>query len=223
MFRKLAVIAVAIAMPVGVIAATGGIAGATTTGAAAKDSIVCKDITGTLKFSRALNNTGYTSGTIVTTVTAYVTGCTTAGPYHVSVTRGTVTGTLTGATGTVASPTGKCTGLLGSAKEVGTLTTTWSATPGILASKSAIKSDAGGAHSGYGTFTLPGSTPSGPPTGSFGGANASGSADKSTAQTALKIGTATTSGTILYDCGHGGITSLKIDTDSAAAAISLND
>jgi len=223
MMRKLLVIAAAIAIPFGLIAATGGVAGAVTTGPAAADSIVCHDITGTLHFNRALNNTGYTSGTIVTTVSATLTGCTTAGSYSVTVSKGAVAGTLTSAAGTTSHPIGKCTGLVGSAKEVGTLTTTWTANHSILASKSSVKSDTGGSHSGYGTFTIPGGTPSGPPTGSFGGANKSGSADKSVAQTALKIGTATTSGTLLYDCGHGGVTSLKIDTDSAAAAVSLND
>jgi len=218
MIRKLLVVAAAIAMPVSVIAASGGVAGAATTGPAAADSIICKDITGTLTFNHKLNNTGYTNVPIVTTVSATVSGCTVKGGKAETVTKGTVTGTITSATGTKAKPVGKCASLVGSATETGTLKTAWSATPTLSAypSEVHVKSDLGGAHSGYGTFTIPGSVANSPsPTGSFGGAAKTGSADKSVAQTVLK------ESVIATDC-KAGVSSLKITTDSAASAVSLN-
>ena len=97
MIRKLLVVASAIVIPMSVVAVSGGIASANTTGPAAKDSIICKAITGTLHFNRPLNNTGYSSGTIVTTVSATLSSCTVSGTYHVAVSKGVVTGTITSA------------------------------------------------------------------------------------------------------------------------------
>ncbi len=217
MIRKLFVIAAAIAMPVGLIAATGGVAGAATTGPAAADSIVCHHVSGTLSFNRPLTTAGYTSGDIVTTVHATVSDCTVGGTYHVTVTQGTTTGTLTSATGTHAHPIGKCASLaVGSSTETGTLSTAWNASAlTAYPSKVPVKSDLGGTHGSYGTFTLPGSTRGGPPSGSFGGSAKTGSADKSVAQTSL------TAGTIIHDCASG-VHSLAITTDSAEPAVSLN-
>jgi hypothetical protein len=217
MFRKLSVIALAVAMPVGLIAATGGVAGATTTGPAAADSIVCTAVTGTLHFNHPLNNTGYTSGTIVTTVSASLSKCTVKGKLAEKVTKGTTTGTLTSAAGTKSKPVGKCSALIGSATEIGTLSTAWAASPSLTAypSKISVKSDIGGTHSGHGTFTIPGSVANGPATGSFGGTAKTGSLDKTVAQTVL------TSSAILAACAKG-ISSLSITTDSAAPAVSLN-
>jgi hypothetical protein len=217
MIRKMLVIAAAIAMPVSVIAASGGVAGAATTGPAAADSIICTAITGTLHFNHPLNDTGYTSGTIVTTVSASLSKCTVKGSTKETVSKGTVTGTLTSVAGTKAKPVGKCTSLVGSASETGTLSTAWAATPSLSAypSKISVKSDTGGTHSGHGTFTIPGGVANGPATGSFGGAAKTGSADKTVAQTTL------TTSAILTACKKG-VSSLSITTDSAAPAVSLN-
>lgn len=216
MLRKLLVIAAAITMPISIVAVSGGIAGANTSGVAGKDSVVCKDIAGTITFSRDLNNTGYTSGTIVTTVSATLTGCKASGPFTVTVSKGKTTGTLTSVAGTVAKPVGKCTALIGSASEVGTLTTAWTSSPSVPSSVIHPRSDTGGTHSGHGTFTIPGTTSNSPsPTGSFGGTAETGSTDKSVAQTSL------TTAAIITACKKG-VKSLSITTDSAAAAVSLN-
>lgn len=147
MLRKLCVVAVAIAMPVGLIAATGEVAGAVTTGPAAADSIVCHDVTGTLHFSRPLTTKGYTSGVIVTTLSATLTDCATSGHYHVKgLTKGTTTGTFTSATGSTRSPIGSCASMVRSSKETGTLKSVWN-TSALTAypSKISVKSDIGGA------------------------------------------------------------------------------
>ena len=216
MFRKLLVVAAAIAMSVSLVAVSGGIAGANTSGVAAKDSIICHDITGTIHFNRPLNNTGYTSGTIVTTVSATLTHCTAAGPYAVTVTQGKTTGTLTSAAGTHAKPVGKCAALVGSASETGSLSTAWTANHTVPASVIHVKSDTGGTHSGHGSFKIPGSVANSPsPTGSFGGTTETGSADTTLAQTTLTIAAITTA------CSHG-VSSLALETDSAGPAVSLN-
>ena len=58
--------------------------------------------------------TGYTSGATTTTVTCHLSGCTAKGSFTTKVTSGTVTGTIKGAAGTKASPSGKCAALTGS-------------------------------------------------------------------------------------------------------------
>ncbi len=216
MFRKLLVVAAAIAMPVSIVAVSGGIAGANTSGVAAKDSIVCHDITGTIHFNRDLNNTGYTSGTIVTTVSATLSDCKASGPYAVTVTKGTTTGTLTSAAGTHSKPIGKCTGLLGSASETGSLSTAWTANHSIPASVIHVKSDLGATHSGHGSFKIPGSVANSPsPTGSFGGTAETGSADTTLAQTTKTL-------TQINSACSSGVASLALQTDSAGPAVSLN-
>ena len=66
MFRKLIVVAAAIAMPVSIVAVSGGMAGASNPHTAAADSVSCKGITGTLSFSPKLDAAGYKSGKIAT-------------------------------------------------------------------------------------------------------------------------------------------------------------
>jgi hypothetical protein len=216
MIRKLLIVASAVVIPMGVIAVSGGVASANTSGPAAKDSIICKAITGTLHFNRPLNNTGYTSGTIVTTVSATLSKCTATGSFKVTVSKGAVKGTITSSAGTKTKPVGKCASLIGSATETGALTTAWTSTPSVPASVVHARSDLGGTHSGHGTFTIPGSVSNSPsPTGSFGGTAQTGSLDKSVAQTTL------TTAAILTAC-KSGVSSLSITTDSAANAISLN-
>ena len=61
MIRKLLVVAAAIAMPVSAIAVTGVMASASSPHSAATDTIVCKDISGTVTFSPKEDKTGYTN------------------------------------------------------------------------------------------------------------------------------------------------------------------
>ena len=219
MFRKLLVIAAAVAMPFGAVAVTGGMAGASNSHTAATDSVACKDITGTLTFSPKIDAAGYTSGHISTKVSATVTGCTVTGSTPITITKGVVSGTLVGATGSKTSPDGQCTGLGKGGTETGNLTTTWTASKGgpVLASVLGVKSDVGGTvGSGttkHGTFSIPGAT-KGKSTGSFLGTN-NGATDKSQSETKL------TYDSIASTCLKSGLTSLAITEESGKTAVAL--
>ncbi len=63
-------------------------------GSATTDTVSCTKIAGSVKFSPALNITGYTSGVTTTTVTATLTGCTAKGTFADKITSGTVSGTI---------------------------------------------------------------------------------------------------------------------------------
>lgn len=213
MIRKMLVIAAAVAMPVSIIAVSGGIAGASNphAGSATTDTIICTKISGSVKFSPALNNKGYTSGVTTTTVSATLTGCTVKGTYADKVTSGAVTGTIKstkGKGGTCAGVTAK------SITDAGTLTTKWKATPAVPNSGLNIKSIAGGVKNNHGTFTIPGTT-KGTAAGSFQGAN-KGASDKTVAQTTDTVTQLATA------CGSkGGLSSLAIETEPGVTAISL--
>jgi hypothetical protein len=219
MIRKLLVVAAAIAMPISIVAVSGGVASAANPHTAANpqtaatDTIICKDISGKVTFSPKEDKNGYTSGSIHSSISATLTGCTVSGATHETVSKGVVTGTLVGTAGTVAKPAGKCSSLVGNSVDVGSLTTKWTATPAVPNSVLGVKSVTGGTHGSYGTFKIPGST-KGTPSGSFLGAN-HGSSDTSTSQTVLSAGT------LITDCDNSGLSTLSITTDSAVAAVSL--
>jgi hypothetical protein len=213
MIRKMLVVAAAIAMPVSIIAVSGGMAGASSphTGSATTDTVSCTKIAGSVKFSPALTSKGYTDGVTTTTVTATLSGCTAKGTYSVKVTGGSVTGTIKSTKG----KGGTCTGLAAkSITDAGTLTTKWTATPAVPNSGLNIKSIAGGVKNNHGTFTIPGTT-KGTAAGSFQGTN-KGASDKTVAQT-----TDTTS-QLLTACGSSkGLSSLAIETEPGVTPISL--
>jgi len=213
MIRKILVIAAAVAIPVSVVAVSGGAATAASSKTAGTDTIACKSISGTVTFSPKLDAKGYTSGHISTKITATLTGCTVAGSTKIKVTSGAVSGTIVGATGTKAKPTGTCTGLSGNSTDAGPLTVKWTASPTTPNSVLNVKSVTGGTASGHGTFTIPGTT-KGTASGSFLGTN-SGASDKAVAETSL------TAGSILGTCEKSGLTSLKIQTETGKTAISL--
>jgi len=217
MIRKLLVVAAAIALPVSIVAVTGGMAGASNPhlSGAAGDSVSCKSITGTVKFSPGLSKAGMKSGHTTTTVTATLTGCTVTGSTPITITKGSVKGTIVGATGTSSKPTGTCTGLAGNSTDNGKLTTTWTASKGgpVPSSVLTVKSVSGGTAGGHGTFTIPGSV-KGSATGSFLGANNGGS-DKSIAET-----TPTTSA-LLTGCLAHGLATLGIQTETGKTAATL--
>ncbi len=213
MIRKMLVVAAAIAMPVSIIAVSGGIAGASNphAGSATTDTISCTKITGSVKFSPALTTKGYTSGVTTTTVTATLTGCTVKGTYTDKVTSGAVSGTIKSTKG----KGGTCGGLVAkSITDAGTLTTKWKATPAVPNSGLNIKSVAGGTKNNHGTFTIPG-TVKGTAAGSFQGAN-KGASDKTIAQT-----TATVSQLATACSSKGGLSSLAIETEPGTTPISL--
>lgn len=219
MIRKLLVIAAAIAMPVSLVALAGGSASAAISHSSTSDTIICKTITGTVKFSPKLDKTGYTNQAIKTTVTATVAGCTVKGSTAYKVSKGTITGTITGTKGTTSKKAGTCTGLLGSSTDNGTLTSKWSVSSGAVppASVLGIKSVKGGTAGSpaHGTFTLPGSV-KGTASGSFQGAN-HGSGDMSIAETK------DTATQFLTACDSAaGVSSLAIQTEPGKNAVSLS-
>src|ERR1700722_4101419 len=114
MIRKILVFAAAIAMPVSVVAVTGGIAGAAKGPSPATDTAQCTGISATVTFSMPLTNAGYTSGVDTTTVTGSLSGCTAAGSYGpVTISGASVSGSFAGKAGSAKHPAGQCTGLLG--------------------------------------------------------------------------------------------------------------
>ncbi len=211
MIRKLLVVAAAIAMPVSVVAVSGGLAGASNPRTAGTDTITCKALKGTVSFSPALTLKGYTSGVTTTTVKATVSGCTVKG----STKESSVTGTASGTIKSTKGKGGTCGGLTAkSITDAGTLTTTWKATPAAAPSVLHIKSVAGGTKNSHGTFVIPGTT-KGSATGSFLGANNGGS-DKTVAQT-----TETVTALATACASKTGLKSLAIETEPGTTPISL--
>jgi hypothetical protein len=168
MIRRLLVIAAAVAVPVSVVAATGGVAGAAAPTGVQLDHLHCTTESTTASFSVPFSATGVTGGQQqMTTITGTISGCTvTSGPVAIP---GTITGTISGtlATGKPAStkhPAGMCASLANGTvtKEKGTLTVTWSGDPLVngLTSSTKVKSISGGALTVggivYGGFTVNG-------------------------------------------------------------------
>ncbi len=214
MIRKLLVVSAAIALPISVVAVSGGIAGASNgrAGSASTDTIACTKITGTVSFSPKLTLKGYTSGSTTTTVKATVSGCTVKGTSTDKVASGTVEGTIKGSAGTAKSPSGTCGGLTRSNAVTGTLSTKWKATPGVPNSVLTLKSISGAIKSNHGTFIIPGSI-KGSAAGPFEGTNA-GASDKIVAQT-------TETATRLATACATGISSLAIEAEPGVTPVSL--
>jgi len=214
MIRKLLLVAAATAMPIGFIAASGGMASAKAAPPvnATTATVTCTGIAGTAKFSPAVT-TDETAGTGTTTIKATLTGCTTND--GVTVTGGKVAGALT--TTRTAGENG-CVALAGGSSATGNLVTTWKTSPKLTSPTSTIKvtSIAGSIGSdGNATFSIPGNTPNGTPSGSFQGTNA-GASDTTTAQTT------TSAASILSTCeGKKGLKSISIKSPASGAAVSL--
>src|SRR5665213_2198827 len=106
MIRKLMMVAAAAAMPLGVIAATGGIATAKALPTdASHDTVTCTGISGSVKFKPALTTSGSPSSSGTTSIKGALTGCTTNGGF--SIVSNKVKGVLT------STSTHACTGLAG--------------------------------------------------------------------------------------------------------------
>jgi hypothetical protein len=210
MIRKLLMVTAVVAMPLGMIAVTGGVANAA--GINAKnDTVTCTGIKGTAKFSPTVTS-NEKAGTTKTKITATLTGCT-SNATGLTVKSGKVTGTLSDKH---AAEDG-CTGLAGSIPAIGKLTTKWTTTPAITSGNSVIsvKSIDGGVGSdGNATFTIPGGTPNGPPSGSFEGTN-DGASDATSAQTT------TSASSILTTCDKSGLKSISIKSPQTPPAVFL--
>ena len=209
MIRKLLVVAAAIAMPVSVIAVSGGMAGASNSHSTTTATATCSGLKGSIAFTPHLSSKGDGTTPITAKVTATLSGCKGVGA---TITAGSVSGSLKGAPGTKTKPSGTCVGLAsGNASEVGTLTIKWtpSSVPNTVLN---VKSDDGGTSGGHGTFAIPGNVKS-TVSGSFEGTN-HGASDKSLAETTL------TAASILSSCTKG-ISTLAIQAVPGKTAVTL--
>jgi hypothetical protein len=214
MIRKLLLVAAAAAMPIGIIAATGGLANASGTPPvnATTATITCTGISGSAKFNPPITKSE-TAGGGTTTIKATLSGCTTAA--GVTVTSAKVAGVLD--TTRTAGENG-CTALAGGSSATGNLVTTWKTSPKLVTPTSTIQvtSIAGSVGSnGNATFSIPGNTPNGTASGSFQGSN-HGDSDVTDAQTT------TSAAAILTTCeGTKGLKSINITSPASGDAVSL--
>ncbi|MGO8871719.1 MAG: hypothetical protein ACLQPH_10035 [Acidimicrobiales bacterium] len=217
MIRRMLVVAAVIAMPVSVIAATGGIAGAVAKVNGKPDTIICTKISGTATFKTPMH-LSMSPFTEVTTIKTTLSGCTTAGPNPVTVVSGAVSGTLTNTAAT------GCVGLLAGSTDVGKLTTKWKTSGAMLAAPASttikVNSVAGGTNTvganTYGTFGIPGSTANGAPGGPFQGSDV-GAGDSTHAATVL-----TQPGIIAACNSAGGLKSLKLTQKNSGYAYAVS-
>ena len=218
MIRKLLLVAAATAMPLGIIAATGGVASAKTTVNVANDSVTCADVSGTVTFSPPLTLSGGATHSQTTTVSASLKKCGVTGPNAAKVTGGTVSGTIVDP-----STTGSCTGLSGASVVTGSLSTTWKSKdilqPGST-STTTFNQDVGSTYTkgknSYGLFEIPGAGGtigvSGDFTGSNGGATSS-----------IEAQTKDTDAQIVTQCeSPGGLSTLTIVQHKGASAAVLS-
>jgi hypothetical protein len=214
MIRKLFLVAAATAMPLGMIAATGGLASAKAAPPvdATHATVTCTGISGSAKFVPPVT-VSESAGTGQTIIKAKLTGCTTND--GVTVSGASVSGTLT--TTRTAGENG-CVALAGGSDAAGALTTKWKTAPKLSSGNSVInvKSISGSiGGNGNADFNIPGTVPNGAPSGSFQGTNA-GASDATSAQTT------TSAATILTTCeGKKGLKSIGITTPASGAAVTL--
>jgi hypothetical protein len=220
MLRKMLLVGAAVAMPLSIIAATGGIASAKTktTVNVAHDNVTCADVSGTVTFSPPLTLAGTTDHSQTTTVSASLKKCVVSGANAATITKAAVSGTIDDA-----STTGSCTGLSGATAVTGDLTTTWSSKdilqPGDT-STTTFNQDVGGTYTkgknSYGLFEIPGAGGTIGVTGDFTGSNggATSSIEAQTKDTEAQIVTACES--------PGGLSSLTIEQHKGASAAVLS-
>jgi hypothetical protein len=133
MIRKFLMIGAATAMPLGFLAATGGIAGAKTLPIdVSTDHVTCTAVTGSAKFSPALQGSGPFSAE-TTSIKLSLAGCTISGP--VATTGITVTGK---GGGTLHSATNSALALAGTNAVTGSITISWKAVGGKISAKSSV-------------------------------------------------------------------------------------
>jgi len=213
MIRKLLLVTAAVAMPVGMIAATGGIASAKAPPVDATHlDVTCTTISGSATFVPPVTD-NESAGSASIKIKAKLSGCTATG--GVTVKSGAVTGTLT--TTRTAGENG-CTALAGGSLATGPLTTKWKTTPALTSGSSVVNvnSISGGiGGDGNASFQIPGTVPNSPPSGSFQGTD-SGAGDATSAQTT------TAALSILATCDAKGLKSLKLKSPQTGAAVSLS-
>ena len=192
MIRKMLVIAAAVAMPVSVIAATAGPAGAVTKVNATNYTVSCTGIAATASFSPALTNAGGPASNEVTKIKGTASSCTvtpTVGGTPVTISKATVSGTITSA-----GSTHTCGGLTSPTAETGHLTVKWKSSPAMTSSASVtnpttVTGGIGG--DGHATFNIAfGAATSGPFQGTDNGTGSTTNAE-----------TVPTLGAIITTCG----------------------
>ncbi len=155
MLRKLMLVAVAAAAPIGLIAVA-GTAGASKTPPvnATNNTVTCTSLKGTVTFSPAVT-TDESAGSDTTALAVTFSKCTTNAA-GLTVTSGKATGTLTGSR--TANENG-CTALAGGSTSAGSVSVAWKTKPALSSGDSvlAVNSEQGGdGADGHATFTIPG-------------------------------------------------------------------
>ncbi len=219
MIRKLLLVAAATAMPLGIIAATGGVASAGgPTVNVANDSVTCADVSGTVTFDPPLTLAGTTDHSQTSTITASLKKCTVTGPNAATITKATVTGTIVDP-----STTGSCTGLSGATSVTGNLTTTWSSKDTLAPGKTStttFNQDVGSTYTkgknAYGLFSIPGAGGTIAVSGDFTGGNGG-------ATSSVEAQTKDTEAKIVAACeAPGGLSSLALEQHKGASAAVLS-
>ena len=148
MIRKLLMAAAVAIVPISAVVATGTVAGAA---ANETGTATCRAVTGTISFSTPISLAGKSLApgktfTETSTVKATLTKCARAGG-GITLTKGSVVGTVKQVTKNTSTKTIKvatCTGLEGTHKVTGRLTTTWTASKAINPSVSNFTNEKGG-------------------------------------------------------------------------------
>ena len=137
MIRKMLVIAAAVAMPVSVVAATAGTAGAGAPKVNATDyTVTCTGITAKADFSPALTTAGGASSNEKTSISGKASGCTATpngGGTPITVSGATLKGTINNATSTHT-----CGGLTSPTTETGSLSIKWKTNPKLTDTTSVV-------------------------------------------------------------------------------------
>jgi hypothetical protein len=214
MLRKLMLVAVAAAAPIGLIAIA-GTAGAAKSPPinATTNTVTCTSLKGTVTFSPTVTSSE-SAGPDTSALDVSFSKCT-SNAAGLTVTSGKATGTLNGSR--TAGENG-CVSLAGGSTDTGTVSVAWKTKPALSSGDSvlSVNSVAGGvASDGHGYFSIPGSVASGTPSGSFQGTD-SGSGDQSTAQTT------DTAAKLLSTCDKSGLTKIDIETEPGATALNLS-
>ena len=209
MIRKLLVVAAAIALPVSVVAVSGATAGAAKGPSAKTDTAVCTGLSGTVTFSMPLTNAGYTSGVEVGTLSGSLSGCTASGTFPVTISGASVSGTFSGKAGSAKHPSGQCTGLLGTTKQKGSVTTTWNSSPSVPTTVLGVKTVTGAVSGSNASFTVNGSYK-----GSFGGSD-KGKTSVTKAQTVETVST------LAAECGGSGISVIHVTAPTGSNPVTL--
>ena len=214
MMRKLLLVAVAAAAPIGLIAIAGTAGAKGSPVNATTDTVTCTTLSGSVKFSPAVTSSE-SAGTSTTTLKASFSGCS-SNAAGLTVTSGKAAGTLTS---TRTAGEDGCTALGGGSTASGSVTIAWKTSPKLSSGSSVLQvnSEAGGlGGDGNATFTIPGTVPNGAPSGSFQGTNA-GSGDQANAQTTEAAVT------ILNTCnGKKGLKTLDITSPESGSALTLS-